>query len=398
MRLRRKLADWLRSAYLRIGIHTAPPGTLFYFVHTRIRALAHRRALRYVSGDVFARGRFGGTTYYDIARVCSVRRVDGLALIFFIGLGDYLLATPFIEALRLAHPGLLIYAFASTSTNLVSSGLVAPMLRANRHIDAVFTYRGRPSTHWLDYDFRDCLKDVPRNFIILPVIYSIDPAALHRVTSLLEAFNLPVRLPILPPILETSELSPSGAQILAEITGCMSPNASPAIVCCHFGTRSSKYLYPHRNELVRSLVRSGYIVVALTEVDVADPNVVPVDIGQVTMLDTIEILRSLKADGHDLYIVSVNSVMWPVSSGLDITNLGLHIYMDSSIHQYIYPNIYIVTQHIYTTVSPSRVFLAPPGRYEQQETELGVFTDYDADFVIDCFEQLRAIATAPKAP
>jgi hypothetical protein len=382
-------SGWLARLYFRVGIHTAPPGTLFFFVHQRLRALWNWRLGRYTSDDVSRRGAYGGRPYYDIARVRRTRQVDGLALVFFIGLGDYLLATPAIEGLRLAHPGLLIYAYVSDSKDAMNSPLVAHLLRVNRHIDAVFTYRGRARPRWFDYDFHDCLKDVPKHFLILPVIYDIDPMAFHRVTAVLEAFNLPVRWPIPPPILEQEELSPAASAKLGEIRQCASRHSARAVVCCHFDTRSSAYVYPRGDDVVRGLTRAGYVVVAFSASGVSDASVVSVDVASITPSDTIGLLRMLKGDACPLYIVSVNSVMWPISAALGIANLGLHIFHDPSIHQYLYPNIYVVTRYAYPRVSPSRMFVAQYGASGEQRSESGtVLVTFDARYVLDCFADM----------
>lgn len=390
---RRRLLNWLWRAYRRIGMHAAPPGTLLFFIHSRARALLFRRLRPYVSGSLYARGRFGGTPYYDIARLRSVRQVDGLALIFFCGLGDYLLATPAIEALRIAHPGLPIYAYASETTDAVSSPLVASLLRGNRYIDAVFTYRGRMRENWISYDFRDCLKDIPRNFLILPVVYGVEPEIVHRVTSLFEAFKLPVTLPVPLPVLESSALSAQGEAVAAEIRDCLCRTKTRKAVCCHFGTRSSGYLYPERDALITQLRRAGFAVVSFSPTDLQDPGLVAVDVARITPADTIELLRMLKRDTQGLYVLSVNSLFWPISAGLDVPNLGLHIFHDASVHQYIYPNLFLVTQHIYPRVSPSRVFLAPDGSFAERSTDNGLeLTDFDATFVLDCFLRMIDIA------
>jgi hypothetical protein len=381
----------LRRIYLRIGIHTAPPGTLFYFLHSRARALLHRRVYRFASGELYARGRFGGTPYYDIARVRRTRQVDGLALIFFMGLGDYLFTTPVVEALRVAHPGLLIYAYFSAGADAVNSPLVADMLRSNRHIDAVFPYRGRPGRYWIDYDFSECLKDIPKNFIILPVIYSTDPAVYHRVTSLLETFNLPVRLPVPPPVVEVNGLSTAASRILADIRERAEWNSSRTIVVCHFGTRSSNYLYPHRDKLVSLLLSSGVLVVTFSPGDLTDPGLATVDVREISMNDTIELVRALQTGDQTVHALTVNSVMWPVSAALGIRNLGLHIFFDESVHQYLYPNIFIVTQHLYPRVSPGRVFLASDGDHEERNSDNGTtMTDFNPEFVFRCFEKMTA--------
>ena len=342
-----------------------------------------------MTGELYARGRFGGTPYYDIGRIRGTRPVDGLALIFFIGLGDYMLATPAIEALRMANPGLLIYGYISSNTDQVNSPLVAAMVRTNRHIDAVFTYRGRPGQHWTEYDFRDCLKDIPKNFIILPVIYSTNPDAFHRVTSLFESFQLPVRLPVPLPVLEPSMLSTAATAMLAEIDERLLRSSAGPIVCCHFGTRSSNYLYPHRDAVVCGLLRSGYGVVTLSETGFQHPSLVAIDVSAITPNDTIELLRALKQRGRDVYCISVNSVMWPLSSGLKIFNLGLHIFEDRSVHQYVYPNIFVLTQYHYPRLSPSRVFLAPAGTFKQREVDSGiVFSDFSPELVLQCLDQM----------
>lgn len=322
---------------------------------------------RYVTGAIYQRARFGGTPYYDIARMREIRQVDGLALIFFLGLGDYLFTTPVIEALRIAHPGIPIYAYASTHADHVNSPLVAGMLRHNRHIDAVFTYAGSPRGHWTEYDFRDGLKDIPRNFLILPMIYNTDAEACHRVTSLFETFRLPVPLPVPLPILEPVNLSSPAAVVLAEIRERAAARNARAVVFCHFGTRSSNYLYPYRDDVVRRLAQAGYLAVTLSDNGVDDRLAMPVDIGAISPGDTIEMLRALRQDDRRLYCLSVNSVMWPISAGLEIPNLGLHIFEDWTIHQYVYLNTFVLTQYYYPRLPPGRVFIAPEGTYRVQE-------------------------------
>jgi hypothetical protein len=106
-------------------------------------------------------------------------------------------------------------------------------------------------------------------------------------------------------------------------------------------------------------------------------------------------LRALKADGTKLFIVSVNSLMWPVSAALGVANLGLHTFEDPSIHQYIYPNIFVVTQYVYPFVSPSRVFVAPQRAFRERQFDGGApFTDYKPEYVMDCFAAMISLWTA----
>ena len=211
------MKEWLLSAYMRIGIHTAPPGTLFHWLHYALRRIHRFRVYRYATASPAMTGPFGSIRLYDIARVRRSRPVDGLALIFFMGAGDYLMATPFIRALRAAHPDLPLYAYASSHADLVNSPLVIQLLQANPLIDRVIPYRGRPRSYWLDYDFSDALCSVPEGFVVLPVVYETNPIIYHRATALLETFGLPIDFPIPIPIAYETKLSPAGETILASI-------------------------------------------------------------------------------------------------------------------------------------------------------------------------------------
>jgi len=388
----RRLLGLIRRAYLRIGMHTAPPGTLLFYAHRSIHSVMYSGRLGYASRFAMRRSRYGGTFYYDIVRARRTRQVDGIALIFFMGIGDYLMATPLIEELHLAHPDLPIYAYASSNADSVNSPLVFHLLRANPVFDRVFSFRGRPGWQWVDYDFRDALTNVPENFLILPVIYESVADISHRETALLETFGLPVKLPVRGPILHTSgDLTEPAKAILSRIRQRIQESSAHRVVCCHFGARSSGYVYPHINQLARRLLAEDCLVVSFTKAGFEDDNLIEIDVTSITPNDTILLLKALKAEQPPLYIVSVNSLMWPISAGLDIPNLGMHVFLDHSVHQYLYPNIFVITQHNYERVSASRLFLTPMGKYDVSLSKSQVeFADFDPEFVADCF--LRFIA------
>jgi hypothetical protein len=109
--------------------------------------------------------------------------------------------------------------------------------------------------------------------------------------------------------------------------------------------------------------------------------------------DSIEILRALAADPLPLHSISVNSVMWAISAGLGIRNLGLHTIHDEAVHQYVYANTFVVSQHVYRSIPATRLFLAPPGSYRETPNPAGgTLTSYDPAFVLDCF---RGFLVAP---
>jgi glycosyltransferase involved in cell wall biosynthesis len=326
---------------------------------------------------------------YDIAEARRTQRIDGLALIFFMGLGDYLIATPMLEALRQAYPDLPIYGYASSTPDEVNSHLLAGMLRSNPNIDQVFIYRGRKTQHWKNYDFSDALKDVPANFLVLPVLYNdTDRAVTHRFTSLLQTFHLPLISPVPRPALYPEPLSEPAQDILLKIRRSTSSDYICGIVCCHFDVRSSGYVYPYGERLVRGLIASGYFVVSFSKLNLVDDNLLVVDVTTITPNDTAGILRALKSDVLPLCMVTVNSMMWAMSAGLDIRNLGLQNVRAAAMHQFLYPNISVITNHRHPFIQPERLFLAPSGSFTEEHSPSGLtFVTYRAGFVLDCFKQ-----------
>ena len=387
------MIHWLYRCYRRIGIHAAPPGTLFFLLHAVVRRVVHRRMFGFVSGNAYTRSKHGGIPYYDIGHQRRTRAVDGLALVYFMGAGDYLMTTPLIRALHLAYPDLPIYAYASAHADNVSSPLVIQLLKINPMVDRVFSYQGRPRSIWTDYDFSDALKDIPKNFVILPVFYDVEPVVYHRVTSVLETFGLPVDLPVPAPIAYPAVMSPAADALLSSIRGKIETTSPAGIVCTHFGARSSGYEYPHAADLIGRLIKLGFLVITFSRVDIQHYNLTQVDISQISATDSIEILRALTAESSFLFMISVNSLMWPITAALNIPNLGLHTFEDEAIHQYLYPNIFVITQFAHSQISPSRWFFAPPTSYTLRRL-IGdtPFTDYDPGFVIDCFQTMVSLA------
>ena len=389
------MIHWLYRCYRRIGCHTAPPGTLFFLVHCLVRRIIHRRIFGFVSGNAYTRARYGGIPYYDIRRIRQTRPVSGLALVYFMGAGDYLMTTPLVRALHLAHPDLPIYGYGSTHTDNVNSPLVIPLMKVNPFIDRVFGYDGRPRSIWSDYDFSDALKDIPKDFLILPVFYDVEPCVYHRATSVLETFSLPVDLPVVAPIAYPAQMSPAAEVLLRSIQALIQTGPFTGVVCAHFGARSSGYEYPYAQDLVGRLVKIGFLVIIFSQVDIQAEAVVQVDISKISPTDSIELLRALASESHSFFMISINSLMWPITAALKIPNLGLHTFKDPAIHQYLYPNTFVVTQYTNTQIPPSRWFFAPENAYAlRRMNEQAWFTDYKPGFVLDCFQTMVSLTTS----
>jgi glycosyltransferase involved in cell wall biosynthesis len=326
---------------------------------------------------------------YDIAAARRAHDIEGLALIFFMGLGDYLIATPVLESLRRAHADLPIYAYASSTLDPVNSPLLAEMLRSNPNIDRVFTYRGKAEKYWKNYDFSDAEKDIPENFLILPVLYNdTDRMVPHRVASLLQTFGLPQIWPVPRPRIYPEPLSTAAQNILSDIRqGAVSCDAR-GIVCCHFDVRSSGYVYPHRERLVRGLIAAGYFVVSFSQLELADDGLLLVDVTTITPNDTAGILTALKSDAMPLCMVTVNSMLWAMSAGLNIRNLGLQNVHAAAMHQFLYPNISVITNRWHPRIPPERLFPAPDRSFIEEPSASGLtFVTYRAGFVLDCFNR-----------
>jgi len=394
----------LKRLYFRVGIHMAPPGTLLGRANNLAFAAAFAGRMRALRRRLAAeqRGEFFSiaSTHvrYDIARARAARRVDGLALVFFMGLGDYLMATPLLEALRTAWPELPIHAYASTSLDQVNSPLVAAQLEANpcvartvRYPGRHMTDRGRVASFWKNYDYSAALADVPEHFLVLPVLYDLDPSVPHRVTSLFDTFGLPPPWPVPVPRLPRQALSDRAQAVLDQIRAAARAFQARGIVCCHFDVRSSGYVYPNAAEMVRGLLEQGRFVISFSRLELAAAGYLGIDIREISVGDSIEILRALATEPLPLHIISVNSVFWAISAGLGIRNLGLHTIYDESIHQYVYSNIFVVSPHLYQRIPATRLFLAPPGSYRQTPNPAGgSLTSYDPAFVLDCFGRFLA--------
>lgn len=108
----------------------------------------------------------------------------------------------------------------------------------------------------------------------------------------------------------------------------------------------------------------------------------------ITPNDTAGVLAALKSDPTPLRMVTVNSMMWAMSAGLDIPNLGLQNVRAAAMHQFLYPNISVIADRRYPFIPPDRLFPAPSDSYTEDTSPAGLtFVTYDPGFVLDCFER-----------
>ncbi len=132
--------------------------------------------------------------FYNIDNALAVNKnIKGLALVFFMGIGDYLYTTPMLEALRKKYPKLKFYGYVSKHFDRNNSPIVGTLLQTNPSFDKVFYFDGyRNPFIWKNYNYDDAFKDIPEDFLVLPVYYEYGVKVPHRVNSLFKTFQLPM--------------------------------------------------------------------------------------------------------------------------------------------------------------------------------------------------------------
>ena len=323
--------------------------------------------------------------YYNIDHALSANpHLKGVALVFFMGIGDYLYTTPMLAALKQKYPSLSFYGYVGKDFDRNNSPLVGKLLEQNPHFEKVFYFKGlRHPFIWKNYDYSDALAQVPEGFLVMPVYYDYRVQITHRVSSLFDTFNLPVPVEIpLPqmyfPLTPTPVVQNYFQEIAAKAQG------KKKIVFLQLDSRGSNYVYPHLKELAEKLIEEGYCVLSVTKGGpLANPSYVEIDIKKLTINDTWHLLSLLKKQ-FPLYVIAVNSVFWAASAGLELPNLGLQHWIDPKVHNLWYPNIEVVTNHFYPHLPREKQLMAPPESYTRHNKKI---IDYKPDWVVKWFKE-----------
>lgn len=323
--------------------------------------------------------------YYDFdAALAANPQLRGLALIFFMGIGDYLYATPMIEALKTKYPHLSFHAHVGAQFDRNNSPLVGKLLEKNPNIDQVFYFEGfRHPLIWKNYDYEDAFKNIPEGFLAVPVYYDYSVHVPHRVKSLFETFGLPVPQEIPAPKM----YFPSQPSWLVEIN-CLEisqkAREKKGIVFLQLDSRGSNYTYPHMRALAEGLISEGYFVLSVTKGGPENnPDYEQIDIKKFSINETWHLLSLLK-ETFPLYVIAVNSVFWAASAGLNLPNLGLQHWVDKKVHNLWYPNIEVVTNHFYPLLPSEKQILAPAESYTPHNQKI---IDYKPEWVIKWFKE-----------
>ncbi|MDR0953506.1 MAG: hypothetical protein LBM71_04920 [Elusimicrobiota bacterium] len=325
--------------------------------------------------------------FYNIDNALKTNpSIKGLALIFFMDIGDYLYTTPMIAALAKKYPKLKLYAYVSKNMDRNNSPLVAPLLETNPNIDKVFYFDGyRNPVVWKNYNYKDAFKDIPEDFLVMPVYYDYSLKVPHRTYSLFETFGLPLPLKKEPPkpvFYFSKEPKPAILEAFNKINKIA--KRKKGIVFLQLDSRGSNYTYPHTDTLIRALLRDDYFVISATKSAVIDDNFYLVDFKKFAFNDTASLLHLLKAE-NKVYVISINSVFWAASAGLGLPNLGLQHWIDKKVHNLWYPNILVVTDYIYPKLPKNKMFLAGEGDYKRHNKKI---IDYEPAYILKSFNKM----------
>lgn len=323
--------------------------------------------------------------YYNLdnALACNPQ-VKGFAFVFFMGIGDYLYTTPVLASLKQKYSNIPFYGYVGAQFDRNNSPIVGKLLEQNPHFEKVFYFQGsRHPLIWKNYDYSSAFKDIPADFLVIPVYYNYATYIPHRVASLFDTFGLPVPTQVPAPQMYFP------AQVPEQVTAYLHtvrPAAKTAkgIVFLQLDSRGSNYVYPHIKALALQLIEQGYYVMSVTKGGpVEHPRYLELDIKKLSINQTWQLLHLLKQE-FALYVIAVNSVFWAASAGLGLPNLGLQHWVDKKVHNLWYPNIQVVTDYLYPLLPKGKQILAPKESYTRHNKKI---IDYKADYVVRWFKQ-----------
>ena len=323
--------------------------------------------------------------YYDFDKALAVNpQVKGLALIFFMGIGDYLYTTPMLEALKAKYPQLPFYAYVGAQFDRNNSPLVGKLLQSNPAFEKVFYFNGmRHPFIWKNYDYSDALRQIPDGFLAVPVYYDYGVHVPHRVSSLFATFSLPAPQDIpTPKMYFPTEPAAAVQEYLSQISAKV--HGKKGIIFLQLDSRGSNYVYPHMKPLAEMLAAQGYLVLSVTKGGpLQNSNYIEIDIKRLAINETWHLLSLLK-EKFPLYVIAVNSVFWAASAGLGLPNLGLQHWIDKKVHNLWYPNIEVVTEIIYPHLPREKQILAPAESYTRHNKKI---IDYKPDWIVRWFKE-----------
>jgi hypothetical protein len=329
----------------------------------------------------------GGQAYFNIDKALEIKpNLKRLALVFFMGIGDYFYSTNFISLLKKTYPALSLDAYVSKNFDVNNSPLAGKCLEVNPDFENIRYYDGHMSKeYWQNYDYSSVYASVSKDTLVLPMIYEHTKTTKSRFEALCRTFNLPKQQIYPEPKVWTDY--PASDNVINLLDQIKRTNKSDKpIIFVQMTSRSSNYMYPHTDELIKKLIFSGqYFIVTVEKTEILDDNYYYIDIKNTNINDTIKLLAALK-EVYPVYCICIVSLFFAISSGLGITMLGLQHRYDDYIESVWFPNIYLIANAEYKNLPKSRVFEAAPSDYTYSKIQ-NIYT-YTADFVFCCFDKI----------
>lgn len=323
-------------------------------------------------------------------------KIKKIALVFFMGIGDYFYATNFIKLLKEKYPSISFDAYVSKNMDRNNSPLVYYCLQNNPNIDNVYYYDGKMNEkNWKKYDYTDVLKKVyKKTTLVLPVIYEYSDQVKSRTDTLCKTFCLPVPEIVEPPIIyPNKQTSLKALELISNVKRCYRESNRP-IVYMQLASRSLNHTYPQIDKLIEKFISNNYIVVTAEKHKVSSPYVFSINTNEMNINDSIEFLRIIKEYNIPVYCCGIISCFASVSSGLNIPNLIIQSALDKQIESVYYPNNFIISHQRYSCLPASRVFVAPRNVYQETKNTSGLrLYVYDVNYIYSCFDKMISVLT-----
>lgn len=281
---------------------------------------------------------------FDVYPYKISNRTTKIHLIFFMGIGDFLYTTPVWEKIKKLFSNIELIAYVSKQMDIMNNPLVYDLINNNPLFSRVYSFNGKLGKTWEEYDFSDVGQYINKqdNELICPVVFKhTDINSNHRVDEILKAFSLQgdsKRTPL--PLLYIAKKDYFKSLNISDFIN----NQNKRVIFLHLETRSTNYNYNDDEQLIKELISKNYFIIYIKKdsyFSFSKDSFYNLNIGNFNLPESIAFIDSIKIEK---YFIATNSLMFPISSSLNIPMLALFILRDSTqTRQVFYNNMRVVT-------------------------------------------------------